>query len=240
MAAQWIKVTHDLPSKPEIWEIAEALDMDPDTVVGKVIRVWIWFDTQSRNGHAPSVTKKILDRDVGVNGFCDAMQGAGWLAEADDEIYVPNFDHHNSKTAKERGLAAIRKQKQRSKKSRESHAPCHGDSVTKTGPDEDEDEYSISTPLTPQEEEPLPLGLNIKAWLEFVQHRKEIRKPLTKLAISKNMNVMLTMDSDEQQLSVDRTIANRWTGIFPEKNHAKSSKSRQQGVTEAGLNSTDW
>ncbi len=40
MAGDWIKVQHVTPDKPEVWQIADRLDIDPDAVVGKLIRVW--------------------------------------------------------------------------------------------------------------------------------------------------------------------------------------------------------
>lgn len=69
MAGDWIKFEICTPDKAEVWQIADTLSIDPDAVVGKLLRVWIWFDQQTENGNAPSVTKKLLDRSVGVLGF---------------------------------------------------------------------------------------------------------------------------------------------------------------------------
>ena len=75
-------------------------------------------------------------------------------------------------------------------------------------------------------ESTLPLWVNQTAWQEFEQHRRDIRKPLTELARKKNLSVLQNLNAEEQQRSVDQTIANRWTGLFPPKdNHA----TRQQG-----------
>lgn len=107
MAGDWIKFEVSTPDKPEVWQIAEALELDPDAVVGKLLRVWCWFDTQTENGNAPSVTKKLLDREVGVTGFCDCMVSVGWMIE-NDGIYLPNFDRHNGQSGKSRALGAKR------------------------------------------------------------------------------------------------------------------------------------
>ena len=69
MAGDWIKCEISTPDKPEIWEIAEAANIDPDAVFGKLFRVWAWFDQHTEKGNAPSVTKKLIDRSVGVTGF---------------------------------------------------------------------------------------------------------------------------------------------------------------------------
>ena len=120
MAGDWIKFELSTIDKPEVWAIATALDLDPDAVIGKLLRVWRWFDLQSRDGHAPTVTKKLLDRDVGVTGFCDAMVSAGWMTDSGSQISIPNFERHNGKSAKERGLATKRKQAERSRLERDT------------------------------------------------------------------------------------------------------------------------
>ena len=73
MAGFWIKFDTSTSDKPEVWAIAGSLQIDPDAVVGKLLRVWAWFDDQTENGNAPTVTKALLDRRVSVTGFCDAM-----------------------------------------------------------------------------------------------------------------------------------------------------------------------
>jgi len=108
MAGYWIKFDTSTSDKPEVWAIAEKLSTDPDAVVGKLLRVWAWFDDHTAKGNAPSVTKALLDRRVGVTGFCDAMISTGWMVETDSEVSLPNFDRHNGATAKSRGLTAKR------------------------------------------------------------------------------------------------------------------------------------
>lgn len=108
MAGDWIKFELTTMDKPEVCQIADLADIDPDAVVGKLMRVWGWFDQQTENGNAPSVSKKLLDRMVGVTGFCEHMKSVGWMAEADGLISLPHFDRHNGKTAKNRLLTAKR------------------------------------------------------------------------------------------------------------------------------------
>jgi hypothetical protein len=108
MALEWIKFELHTSNKPEVWEIAGKLGVDPDAVVGKLLRVWGWFSNQTTDGNAPSVTKALLDRDCGVVGFCAEMIKAGWMIEENGRIRLPNFDRHNSQTAKTRALTAKR------------------------------------------------------------------------------------------------------------------------------------
>jgi hypothetical protein len=113
MAGDWIKFELSTSDKPEVWAIAQACGIDPDAVVGKLLRVWGWFDQQTENGNAPSVSKSLLDRMVGVTGFCDMVINAGWLADDGAVLSVVNFDRHNGKTAKNRALTAKRVSKHR-------------------------------------------------------------------------------------------------------------------------------
>ncbi|EJM20193.1 hypothetical protein PMI21_01096 [Pseudomonas sp. GM18] len=108
MAGDWIKFELTTLDKPEVCQIADLADIDPDAVVGKLMRVWGWFDQQTETGNAPSVSKKLLDRLVGVSGFCDHMKSVAWMIESDGVISLPHFDRHNGKTAKNRLLTAKR------------------------------------------------------------------------------------------------------------------------------------
>lgn len=108
MAGDWIKFELATLDKPEVCQIADASDIDPDAAVGKLLRVWGWFDQQTENGNAPSVSKKLLDRLVGVNGFCECMKKVGWMADDGESISLPHFDRHNGQTAKNRALTAKR------------------------------------------------------------------------------------------------------------------------------------
>jgi DnaT DNA-binding domain len=108
MAGDWIKFELTTLDKPEVCQIADLADIDPDAVVGKLMRVWGWFDQQTENGNAPSVSKKLLDRLVGVIGFCEHMKSVAWMIELDGVISLPHFDRHNGKTAKNRLLTAKR------------------------------------------------------------------------------------------------------------------------------------
>jgi hypothetical protein len=104
MAANWIKLTHATPDKPEVARMAGLLGIDHDAVVGKLVRLWIWADQQTLNGNAPSVSKALLDRVTYATGFADALEKVGWLDEENGECSFPNFDRHNGQTSKARAL----------------------------------------------------------------------------------------------------------------------------------------
>lgn len=141
MAGDWIKVETTMPDKPEIFQMAEHLGIDPDAVAGKLLRVWIWADQQTVDGNAPSVTKALLDRSTGVTGFTEAMIACGWLLKEGGGYAFPNFDRHNGKTAKRRAQNAKRVQAHRAG----CNADRNAESVTNALPEKRREE-SINSP----------------------------------------------------------------------------------------------
>ena len=69
----------------------------------------------------------------------------------------------------------------------------------------------------------IPAGVDGQAWDEFLQHRREIRKPLTALAAKKAANLLSEHSPAEQRQMVDDSIRNRWTGLFPPKNKRQTT-----------------
>ncbi|WP_280282888.1 hypothetical protein [Pseudomonas sp. BN415] len=108
MAGDWIKFELATLDKPEVCQLADLANIDMDAVVGKLLRVWGWFDQHTESGNAPSVSKRLLDRMVGVTNFCEHMKSVGWMFEDEGLISLPRFERHNGKTAKNRLLTAKR------------------------------------------------------------------------------------------------------------------------------------
>lgn len=109
MAGEWIKMEACTPDKAEVLAITARMGWDdPDLTVGKLFRIWRWFDQHTTDGNADGVTFALLDRIVGVSGFCSAMQSVGWLVAQDAGVTLPNFDRHNGNTSKNRALTAKR------------------------------------------------------------------------------------------------------------------------------------
>jgi len=113
MAGDWMKVELELPDKPEVHALAGILCIDPDLVVGKLLRVWQWFDKHTVDGNAFGVTYLMIDRITSVAGFGEAMMFVGWLEQNDKVLTMPKFDRHTSASAKQRALTAKRVAKKR-------------------------------------------------------------------------------------------------------------------------------
>lgn len=109
MAGEWLKLEACTPEKSEVLAITARMGWDDaDLTVGKLFRIWRWFDQQTTDGNACGVTTALLDRIVGVTGFCEAVHSVGWLCITETGISLPNFDRHNGNTAKSRALTAKR------------------------------------------------------------------------------------------------------------------------------------
>jgi hypothetical protein len=118
MIEPWIKMRCNLATDEAVIGIAAATNLDPDTVVGKLHRLWSWADRQSHDGHVHNVTPEWIDRHVGsVTGFAQAMVEQGWLRFDERGVSFPKFNEHMSGLAKKRASDAKRQ-------SRHRHASC--------------------------------------------------------------------------------------------------------------------
>lgn len=114
MSQQWIKIRTSLTDDPDVLEIADMCEIDPDLVVGKLIRLWSWADSRiAENGDGRGVTKAFVDRCVGVTGFANALLLIGWFSELEGHLVFSNWERHNGKSAKSRALTMSRTQKYR-------------------------------------------------------------------------------------------------------------------------------
>lgn len=121
MAGDWIKIENTTPDKPEVFAIAEYLNIHPEHAFGCLCVLWIWADQQTIDGNAANVTKTLVDRKTGVPNFAEAMISVGWLLMTDTGLQFVNFDRHNGETAKQRALTAKRVAKYRVKSNAESN-----------------------------------------------------------------------------------------------------------------------
>lgn len=168
----WMKIDLELPDKPEVHAIAGMLNIDPDMVVGKLIRVWQWFDKHTTDGNAFGVTYSLPDRISGVTGFGEAMAFVGWLEQQDKTLVMPKFDRHTSESAKARALTANRVAKHKAESNAKGNDDGNAHAVSKSVPRE-EKEKNINTPITPKGVQ--PIGIN--AFLEGCKSSGELPVP---------------------------------------------------------------
>jgi len=221
MAGDWIKVQKDTPDKPEVLAIASRMNLDPDAVVGKLVRIWSWFDTHTLDGNALSVTYALLDRLAGVTGFAEQMAFVGWLNQDGHVLSLPNFDYHNGETAKKRALGKNRQEKHRSND--ESNANSNASSVTKTLPEKRREEKSIIENKNGATSVAfvLPDWIEKETWDAFVQMRKRIGKPATDYAKKLIVDKLIKFKSNGQDIKavLEKSITSSWQDVFEIKNN---------------------
>ena len=114
MSAAWIKLDHDLPSKPEFLQIKRLCKLkDVQECVGRLYSVWCFADKNSIDGVLTNVSLEDIDDVAGYRGFGQAMVASGWLQEKDAQLQVPNWNRHHSSSAKERAMDSERKRRSR-------------------------------------------------------------------------------------------------------------------------------
>ena len=113
MAGDWIKIETSICGKPEVCEISNALGIEVYETVGRLIHFWAWVDENTRDGYLRGVRKSDVDRVSGLTGFAEAVERAGWLVFDSQGVRIPNFDYHNSESAKARAKASKRQKRRR-------------------------------------------------------------------------------------------------------------------------------
>ena len=128
MSADWIKFEVTTPDKPEVVRMASILNIDQDSVTGKLLRVWIWCNANSVTGSDVPVTSAFIDRLTACPGFAVAMREVGWLFGRDAALEFPHFSRHNGQSAKARAEVARRVSKHR------QTVGCNANTVTNVTP----------------------------------------------------------------------------------------------------------
>lgn len=148
MSFHWIKVETNTPDKPEVIAMARVLRLkDPDTVTGKLLRVWAWADANSVDGHNLSITPEFIDRITACRGFARAMQAVGWLQHGENGLLsFPGFERHNGESAKKRAMESRKKQRQRGTKAgQEAGQMSRSEGGQNGGPEKEKEKNSTTT-----------------------------------------------------------------------------------------------
>jgi hypothetical protein len=105
----WIKMRTSLRTHPKVVRISSALKADILRTVGGLHALWSVLDEHADDGILAGYDCEIMDGVIGWPGFCEAVISVGWLISKDNQLIFPEFDTHNSKSAKRRADDAVRK-----------------------------------------------------------------------------------------------------------------------------------
>ena len=212
----WIPIRVDIHDDPAVAAIADELGMSDCEVVGRLMSIWAWATEQLENGHAQSVTSVTLvsrlDARVGCEGFCLAMERAGWLDCSKGYLEFPHWDRWMSKGAKKRLQARDRKQKQRAKEGVTKKSRKKRDiSVTRS-----KESLSISNSLSESESKeidrlPESVRDGFRDWLKYKVKRKEGYTDLA-AQVSEVANFVAENGAELWQAGAARARAEDWKG----------------------------
>lgn len=204
MSGDWIKVELATFDKPEVLQMADLLNTSTDDVVGKLLRVWAWFDQQSLDGHAGNVTSvtlmKFIDRHVASQGFAACMKKVGWLTD----VGIPNFDNHNGESAKKRALNNKRQKKHR-------NGSVTPEALPEKRREENKDKSNATVPVS------VPAWVPEDCWKSFAEMRKKIRAPLTDDAKTLTVRELAKLrdQGHDPRAVLEQSIMKSWRGVFP-------------------------
>lgn len=116
MAGDWIKMRVDLRDDPNVFKLADQLNIDELHVVGCLFSFWAWIDKHAVDGRVDGATSRLVDKVSCMAGFCDALVTVGWLQMDESGASIPNFERHIGESAKERGLKNARQSRWRANK----------------------------------------------------------------------------------------------------------------------------
>jgi hypothetical protein len=219
MAGEWLKLELATPDKPEIIKAARILGIDKDAVLGKLVRVWAWFDRNSVDGVVDGIVEADIDALAFQSGFAAALKQVHWMDFDNEKQWVSlvNFDRHNGDTAKQRAL-----KNQRQAKWRAGKVDAEVSTETST---REEKRRNISTP----EILPVPDFVPEALWNDFLAIRKGLKAKNTVPAI-KALITELKKLQEQGHSPVDvinQSIRSSWKDVYP----IKGDKPKQENAT---------
>lgn len=136
MAGDWIKWVVGLADKPEVVHMAAVLNLTPDDIASKLMRVWEWADANvgendiTNDGFGVAklspddvANMRFFDERVRVQNFAFTMQSVGWILFQNGSVLFPNFALHNGDSAKSRARKSIQQNILRQKKRGKNVSP---------------------------------------------------------------------------------------------------------------------
>lgn len=86
----------DLADDPTVIALAAELEVDEDTCVGRLHRLWSWVSRHTDDGIAHGVSIQWIDRYLRHEGFALALERAGWLVRLDGAVQFPRWGKYGA------------------------------------------------------------------------------------------------------------------------------------------------
>lgn len=206
MAADWIKMRVDLFTHPKVVRISSALKADNLRTVGGLMSVWCLFDAHSVDGRIEGYTPEALDDMLRWPGFAEQMIAVEWLEQDGEALVLPRFDSHNGTSAKRRAQDASRKKAVR------KTSALKADKMRTREEKRREEKKEV-------QREVLPEWLPADRWQDFIDHRKDIRKPMTGKARDRMLTHLADLKAKGHDVLtlMDTAIRSGWQDVYEPK-----------------------
>lgn len=113
MAANWTICRDTLFGDPNTVSIGVDTTLDPDHVVGKLMRVWLWAGMHTATGFVPGATLDTIDLAAAHKNFGAAMAKVEWIRVDSKGVRFVRWGKFNAKCWKQREKERKKKDKQR-------------------------------------------------------------------------------------------------------------------------------
>jgi len=228
MTINWLKMRTCLWTHPKVVRIVSALCpqnvrkmSNKAEVIGALFRLWTIGQEHTTDGRLDGYTPEVLDSEVGHKGFTQAVADVGWLVIDDNSLVIKDFDSHNGEGAKRRALDAERKRNVRrtSAERPQKNGQIADQKRREEKRREDTKTKKKKAPLVVTPEK-LPVCLDTKEFRksfdDWIEHHKQIKLPMTPLAVTKLVNRLEAMGHDRSIKAINHSIANLWKGVHEE------------------------
>jgi hypothetical protein len=84
------------------------------------------------------------------------------------------------------------------------------------------------------------IGINQEALDEWIEYRQDKKKPLSKLAMKKTVNLLLKYGESHQSHIIDTAIMNDWQGLHPVSMPKPILTSTRVSTLAEDLSDTSW
>jgi hypothetical protein len=190
-----------------------------------------WWTVFAEDGILHGYTAEALDAEVDIEGWAEQLQQVGWLIIESQQLAIPEFESHFSQSTKRRMRDA--KRKRTSRNSCPQNVRTAADKKRTTEQKRTE-EKNNKTPLPP-----LPKKLDTpafqQAWLLWVKHRREIKKPLTPTQAQTQLEEFSQWGIPRAVAAIKHTVAKGWQGIRePEQSEGHNGKP-QRDRSDVGI-----
>ena len=133
MAGDWIPISTNIHTKPEVLRIASGSSRSRFEVVGLLSAFWSWASDHTEDGRLDGIELEHLETLIGGDRvFWQQVEAVGWLEVTPEGVVVPRFENWMSRGAKRRFKENSRKGRARRAHDVRKMSACDADKMRNT------------------------------------------------------------------------------------------------------------